>query len=321
MKAVFYALLFLLSLQTVAQQVPAKDENIPFLVTFGKNAATHWCDDDHSQVFFFTIPYDYDEPFYIRVFDPECGGENDEVNVKFNTLTRYSVYGGSECYSHPDAQNTEPLGNYKSGTVLTSKVFSNKTEYDNQWATLGPFNPKTGEKVEKFQAYVFKVICEGVKGDDGNLYKYFMSTSSDQNIEVEGGNAFTYEYTFRLHSDPNQISHVYPYIDDAVVSLEQSNFDWDDDGFIIIYSAITRNDDVKTSGDDDWQTSTYKVKEEERGTSLDIQFVKNNMGNVNNNNVVFTVRNQYGELLPFFTVPIGGIPIFAGKATHKGIKR
>ena len=30
----------------------------------------------------------------------------------------------------------------------------------------------------------------------------------------------------------------------------------------------------------------------------------------NNNNVVISVENQYGEYLEFFTVPIGGVPVF-----------
>lgn len=300
-----------------AQQVPALDENIPYLVTFGKGAETHWGDDDHSQVFFFSVPVDYEQPFYIRVFDPDCTGEVDEINGSFNTMTRFSVFGGNSCYSAEDARSTNPVGNYKSGNLLGTKTFGQKDTYDNDWYTFGPFNPSEGEYIKKFDARIFKVICEGVKGDDGNLYKYFMSTSPDKNTEIEGGNAFTYEYTFRLHSDHRQVSHVYPYIDDKVISLEQSNFDWDNDGYIMIVSVVSMNQDVITSGDDTWGHSTYKVKDEERGKSLDIRFVKNNQGNVNNNNVVFTVRNQYGELLPFFTVPIGGIPQFKGRATSR----
>ena len=308
---ILFAFFYLVNVK--AQSVPAADENIPYLVTFGKNAASQWGDDDHSQVFFFSCPKDFKDPVYFRVFDPDCTGEVDEVSAKFNTLTRFSVYGGDKCYSHPDAQGTDPEGNYKSGNLLASKVFGQKTDYDGKWYTFGPFNPTEGEYIDKFGAHVFKLICEGVIGDDGNLYQYFMSTDKDNNIEVEGGNAFTYEYTFRLHADPRQISHVYPYIDDKVISLEQSNFDWDNDGYILIVSAVSWNEDVVTSGDDQWGNSTYKVKEEERGKSLDIRFVKNNQQKVNNNNVVFSVRNQYGELLPFFTVPIGGVPKYKGK--------
>lgn len=35
-----------------AQPVPASDENIPYLMTFGSKAETSWGDDDFSQTFF-----------------------------------------------------------------------------------------------------------------------------------------------------------------------------------------------------------------------------------------------------------------------------
>ena len=58
-----------------AQEVPGPDENIPFLMTFGKEGGvTSWGDDDFSQTFFFALPKDYKDPFYIRVYDPEIGG-------------------------------------------------------------------------------------------------------------------------------------------------------------------------------------------------------------------------------------------------------
>ena len=62
------------------------------------------------------------------------------------------------------------------------------------------------------------------------------------------------------------------------------------------------------------------VKTSEKGSSLDIQFQKRTERSINNNNVVFNVTNQYGEAMPFFTVPIGGIPKYKGKVlvTPKG---
>ena len=70
----------------MAQPVPAEDENIPHLVTFGNKAATSWGDDDFCQIFFFLIPEDFDDPVYIRIFDPDCGGKVDEININYNTI-------------------------------------------------------------------------------------------------------------------------------------------------------------------------------------------------------------------------------------------
>ena len=321
MKNVLLIIAFLYFSNCIAQPVPAADENIPFLVTFGKDAGTKWGDDDYCQIFFFKIKKEYKQPIFIRVFDPECGGQNDELNAEFNTMTKFSVYGGTGCITNTDAIGTDPKGSYNSGNMLATKSFGSKGDYDNGWYTFGPYNPSEGEYSEKYGGYVFKVICEGMKGDDGNLYRYYMSTSADKNIAVEGGNAFTFEYTFRLHKEAYQTSHIYPYIDDKVISVEQRNFDWDGDGYIKVCSVATLGDEVAMSGDNNWSTSVYKIKDKERGKSLDIQFTKNNKQSVNNNNVVFSIRNQYGELLPFYVVPIGGVPKFEGKITATGIKK
>lgn len=301
-----------------AQPVPAEEENIPFLVTFGSQSVTSWGDDDFSQTFFFVIPEDNMTPIYIRVYDPDSGGENDEQKGDWNTHMRFSVYGGKECITHPDATGTNPEGNYKSGNLLASKVFGETDKYDQNWYTFGPFNPTEGELVSKYGGYVFKVICDGIAGDDGNLYRYFLSSESDQNEAIEGGNAFTYEYTFRLHDNPAQVSHIYPFIDDKVISIKQSNFDWDNDGVIKIVSKAKPGLEIQTSGDDEWQHSEHKIIEREHNSSLDIQFIKSK-NTIKNNNVVIAVRNQYGEFLPFYTVPIGGIPKY--QPTIQAVKK
>jgi hypothetical protein len=294
--------------KAMAQPVPAEEENIPYLVTFGKDADTKWGDDDYCQTFFFTIPKDFKDPIYLRVFDPDCGGMNDEKKGDFSSMFKYSVYGGQGCITTDDARGVDPAGNFRSGNMLGTKAFGVDVKYDNNWYTFGPFNPAEGELAPNYGGYVFKLICQGIKGDDGNLYRYYMSTKPDRNIPVEEGNAFTFEYTFRLHTDASQTSHVYPYIDDKVISIMQYNFDWDDEGYIKLVSVATVGEFLKTSKEDAWASSRYIAKESERGKSLDIQFRKDSSRQVNNNNVVFYIRNQYGEQLPFFTIPIGGIP-------------
>ncbi|MDC3338065.1 hypothetical protein OAW23_09345 [Flavobacteriales bacterium] len=300
-----------------SQAVPAKEENIPYLVTFGNKAKSSYGDDDYAQVFFFSIPKNHKKPIYLRVYDPDIGGEIDEKAKDFNTKSRFSVYGGKGCITDKEARQTSTLGNFKSGNLLYTKTFGPDLQYDKQWVTFGPFNPSEGEYSADYFGYVFKLVCEGVSGDDGNLYKYFLSSSKDKNVPVEGGNAFTFEYTFRLHDDPKQVSHIYPYIDDKVISIKQSNFDWDSDGGIKIFSVAQWSFPLQVSENDQWVTSQYQIKKQEKGKSLDIRFSKNAAKKVRNNNVVFYVTNQYGEFLPFYTVPIGGIPKFKGSASFR----
>ncbi len=301
-------LILIIITSSIAQPVPAEDENIPYLMTFGKLAETSWGDDDFSQTFFFVIPEEHKIPIFIRVYDPDVGGKIDEINGVFDTRVTYSVYGGNECYTNKDAQSTDPIGNYKSGNLLATKSFGVNPRYDDNWYTFGPFNPTEGEYVKKFGGYIFKIIAEGVSGDDGNMYRYFLSTSQNSNNRIEGANAFAYEYSFRMHNDPNEVSHIYPYVDDKTISVEEKNFDWDSDGMIRVVSVARKGLICKISGDDKWGSYKFKILDEEMNSSLDFQFIKKRYPQVKNNNVVISVKNQYGDLLPFYVVPIGGVP-------------
>jgi hypothetical protein len=304
-----------------AQPVPAGDENIPYLMTFGPKAGTSWGDDDFSQAFFFLIPKGFSQSVYIRVYDPDISGSTDELDGVFDTKMTYSVYGGKDCYSDKDAKETSPRGNYKSGNLLASKTFGNQVEYDNKWYTFGPFNPSEGEFVQQFDGYVFKVICDGVSGDDGNLYRYFLSTKMDENKAIEGANAFAYEYSFRMWDNTAEVSHIYPFVDDRTISVKLSNFDWDSDGLIRCVSVARKGQLCPVSGEDVWTEKEFTIFDEEKNTSLDIQFIKRKTPPVKNNNVVVNVRNQYGELLPFYVIPIGGVPKYkAGIDVKRPVK-
>ncbi len=306
--SLFIIIFLFIGSELFSQLVPSEVENIPFLVTFGPECPTSWGDDDFSQTFFFLIPKDFNGLVYLRVFDPDVGGEIDEINGFWNTTTNFSVYGGKGAWSDPDAQEVNPRGNYRSGNLLSSRTFGAESQFDQNWFTFGPFNPAEGEFSEQFNGRIFKVIAEGMTGDDGNLFRYFLSTNPTHNIPIEGSNIFSYEYTFRMHDDPLQVSHIYPYLDDKVISLQLSLFEWDNDGIVRIISPEKLRSPEAVSGDDEWKIIEIPLDSSERNTSIDIQFHKSRTTTVRNNNVVVNLRNQYGELLPFFVIPIGGVP-------------
>jgi len=312
MKTLFYLTnLFLFaffSLSVKAQPVPAIDENIPALITFGKDADTSWGDDDFIQIIFFSVPESQQSAIYIRVFDPDIGGEFDEQKGAWDTRMTYSVFGGKGACSHEDARKIKRDGNYKSGTMLASRTFREDPRWDMQWYTFGPFNPSEGELLPDYGGYVFKFVVEGVAGDDGNMYTLFLSTDANQNRPVEGAFAFYYKYKFRLHDNVNEVSHIYPYIDDKVISIKQSNFDWDNDGIIRIISPSKNGEKMAVSGDNVWASSVHQIGKDDINSSLDIQMIKDKTKKIRNNNVVIYLENQYGELMPFYSIPIGGIP-------------
>ncbi len=311
-KQIYIFILLTISALGLAQPVPNVEENIPYLMTFGPRAETSWGDDDFSQAFFFLIPEEYDQPFFIRVFDPDTGGAIDEIAGEFDTRCVYEVFGGENVWTEDDAKETSPVGNYKSGTLLASRAFAANPRYDNGWFTFGPFNPAQGEYVEMYKGRVFKIICEGVSGDDGNMYRYYLSTNADENRTIEGSNAFAYEYSFRMHNDYEEVSHIYPFVEEGTISVKISNFDWDYDGNIVVISVARQGREVRVSGEDVWGNDELRVLEEEIGTSFDFRFVKARPL-VRNNNVVVNVRNQYGDAMPFYTIPLGGVPKYRGE--------
>ena len=145
----------------MAQSVPAEDENIEYLVTFSASSDKSWGDDDFTQIFFFNIPKSPTTPFYLRVFDPDTGGEADEQKGDFNTIVRFSVYGGKGAWSDKDAKGTDPTGNFESGNLIDSKSFDNNPRYDQEWYSFGPFNPLEGEYAEELGGICFQDNCEG----------------------------------------------------------------------------------------------------------------------------------------------------------------
>ena len=317
-KQLYIFILLTISVLGVSQPVPNVEENIPYLMTFGLRAETSWGDDDFSQAFFFLVPEEYDQPFFIRVFDPDTGGEVDEIAGVFDTRCVYEVFGGEGVWTEPDARETTPRGSYKSGTLLASRAFAQNPRYDGGWYTFGPFNPAQGEYVEDYKGRIFKIICEGVAGDDGNMYRYYLSTNADDNRPIEGANAFAYEYSFRMHNDNEEVAHIYPYVENGTISVKIFNFDWDFDGNIVVISVERQGQALTVSGEDHWTENELTVQEEEIGTSYDFRFVKSK-DLVRNNNVVVNVRNQRNETLPFYTIPIGGVPKYRGEVEFEPI--
>jgi hypothetical protein len=311
MKKLLHIVFLFISVNALfAQLVPSKVENIAYLVTFGKEAAPKWGDDDHVQTNFFSIPNSYTGPIYIKIYDADCGGKEDQMNGTFNTKIKYSVYGGKGSYSNKDARNINPIGNFKSGNLLATKTFGVDTEADGNWVSFGPFDPKDGEYDEDLKATVFKIITEGLNGDDGNLYRYFLSTSETQNISVPGGNAFYYELTYRLTNDPGSKAHFYPFVDKYTIAVKQYNFDFDNDGYIRMNSIAKKLQACNISNDGKWSYSIAKIVEEEKNTSIDIEFIKKSN---KPNDMTFYLLNQYDEAVPFFSSPIGGLPKYKYK--------
>ena len=94
LKRTFVGVFILMLAQAQGQDIPSQLENVKMITTFGNDAPPAWVDDDHIQIYFVVVPKAWTAPVYLRVFDPEVGGENDLAKGVIDTKFKYSVIGG-----------------------------------------------------------------------------------------------------------------------------------------------------------------------------------------------------------------------------------
>jgi len=295
-----------------AQAAPNPVEKIENLVTFGMQAPASSGDDNHTQTFFFLIPDTERRPVYIRIFDPDCGGELDARVGVFDTRTEFSLYGGPGTHSAPGATDPRPglpAPAEPGGRLMQRQVFGVDPRYDGGFYNFGPLNPLEGELVEQFGGRVFKVVVRGLSGNDGNLYRFFLSSSPGLSVPLPGGNIFTYKYCFRVPAGPPSgrpvTLHLYPFANERVLSIKQSNFDLDQTVRLTVFSIAKNGHAATASGNGTWASSILPIVASEHGRSLDIRLVSRSPIF---NDVAFYVTDQYDKALPFFAIPLGGIP-------------
>ena len=306
-----YTVLILLLVQPVfSQVVPVKNNHADFLIVFGPDSRTGAGDDDHSQVVFFQVPTSYDKPVYFRVFDPEIGGVFDVMNGEADSEATYSVYGGKGAFSNPEARSTNPAGNYKSGELLGTKTFLSDDEYDGKWFSIGPFSPTEGEVDEAEEFYTFKVIIEGTKGNEGNAYKLYMSGDWVGNFQIEGSRSFAYEYSLRRNDKVDGLTSIYPLVPENTASITVKNYDFNEDGFLQLYSLVRNGHFVDISGDRSWAKTTFELNTKYEYNFLHLRTVKKKSGA---NDVVISVVDQDGMALPLYTRPFDEVPKYLYK--------
>ena len=123
-----------------AQAVPNAGERVERLIIFGTQSDKNW-GDDFSQTFFFLVPAAQHDPVYIRVWDPGCGGKNDDLKGPANTITSFSLYDGPGTFIGPQARDPRPTNPVPTGRRLKSQDFGNEVQHNGKQYTFGPFNP------------------------------------------------------------------------------------------------------------------------------------------------------------------------------------
>ena len=197
MKILLTGILFLMGFEAVFSQVQeAGDQVVDLLSTYGNMTVMENTSDASTRTLFFALPMQSSGSFYVRVFDPDCGGEYDRSNGLWETNTEFEVFGGTGCICIPGSVGGEAKSSGASGTLLDEKIFAYEPGIDGTWVTFGPFAVEQGEKLEGYDARFFKLLVVGTCGNDSNQFAVYLSSSDIQNKAVNGAAMYNNVYAF-----------------------------------------------------------------------------------------------------------------------------
>lgn len=178
------------------------------LVVYGALAPTREGDVDHREVVFFSLPKDFSDRVYVRVFDPEMRGEHDfRYGGGGNTETIFRVYGGDGAFSavplptpvadgsRPSKQTRDDVLAPQPGNILREAAFGTAPDTDGQWVSLGAVRARQGEVIGD-RAW-FRIEVLGAGGDDGNGFNLDVSLLRDTHRRPEGLEMLAYQPTLR----------------------------------------------------------------------------------------------------------------------------
>lgn len=283
-KLTILQLLFFIAMTSFSQEA--------YYVTFGKDCPSWWGDDDNNQVFFISVA-ENSQPFYLWIQDPDVGGKTDEINKIWDTKTHFALFGGEGAYTNKDAQSINPTTGLKSGKLIKEQTYGVDASTDNKWVKWGPYNATQGEKVGN--NYIFKLSVHGIEGDDGNLFKLFVSSSKSEKISLANHELFTHEVTFRFPYSGTQDVALNIAPAKKYSKLTFYNFDVDNAGGVSLFSPNNQKMSLEVSANDEWAKTTKTFEGSANSGYWNIFMSKKVAGN---NDAVFYTLYDDGTPVP-----------------------
>lgn len=260
----------LLSVSAGKAQESAVDR--PLSVVYGPKALAQEGDDDHREEILLSVPADTSDKLYVRVFDPDLGGDHDLVYGKPDTEARFQVYGRGDA-------------------PLMTRRFGADPATDGKWTTLGELDPADADVVGDRR--VFRLVADGTGGDDANLFTVTVSLRDHRNLEPAWLELLDERPTVRM-PDKRSLAELRFRVPAEAASLTIRNFDAAN-GEVTFVSAF-RSQPLAASGQGDWKGSTVQIDPEERGTVAAVLFAG---GDEVPNDATFTINDEAGKPVPF----------------------
>ncbi|MGH6902862.1 MAG: PKD domain-containing protein [Geminicoccaceae bacterium] len=265
-------------------------QEVPLSVTYGPRAATAEGDPDYREVIFLSVPDAVQERLFLRVFDPDGGGEHDHLyGAGADSETRFTLYGGEGAYT--EAAGAAPdEAQLATGTEIAARSFGVDPAQDGRWQTLMSFAPEQGEAVGGRR--IFRLQVEGAAGDDANLYDVTLSLRERRNLPPDGLEVFSFAPSLRV-PDEDLITELRFLVPEDAERLTIRNFDAANAD--VALATAFRSVPLAASGQDEWQDAEVALEAEERGALAAVVF---GGGAEMPNDVTFEIRDQDGRELP-----------------------
>lgn len=273
----------------------------PLLITYGADAPTREGDPTFNQVIYIEVPDGLRERFYVRVFDPDTGGDHDLLYGRADTSTRFAVFGGEGALTEPKgAGRSTSDAELSGGVLIAERSFEQSGQFDDAWVNIAFLRADQGEK--KGDRRVFRLVVEGENGNDGNLYDVALSLREGRQLDVEGARLFSYSPTVRV-PNRNTVTELRFVVPDAVSSLEVHNFDAAHGK--LSFTTAFRSQKLRPSGQDNWRQENVEVSGEEAGQVAAITLAG---GREIPNDATFYVAGPYGTPLALEIPPFNWLP-------------
>ena len=286
--------------QGFCYKIPTDESNIKYLYVFGADGkSTYGAMRDEPQVIFVKVPSSYKGNIQISIYDPETGGSIDEKSGRWNTTTKFSILGGEKAYtsileadeSHiiNDKEDVNPV-NYYEGGLLAAKTFGNEAQYDRAFYSFYPIDASKGEEVDGYR--YFKIVIEGMSGDDNNLFSL--------NISPNDSEAFSFSPAIRLTEARGAKIVLYPQIPSDAKKIIEYNYDLDPAGGTIELISPSRFFKIKGSDTGMWAKTEIEVSGQHMDKRWIYEITKDRQKQAN---MVATLLTDKGRLIPIYFTP------------------
>ncbi len=268
-------------------KIPPKDSNIKYLYVFGKDGKKGYGTTGKPQVIFLKVPDSYTGNVEVSIYDPDVGGALDEKSGKWNTKTRFSIFGGKKAYSSLSNLSETEAPDFHQGVLLDEKTFGDDKDYDKRYYHFSPINASKGEEIGGFR--YFKILAEGLEGDDNNVFSLDISPDSAE--------AFSYELSLRLSEIRGQKMALYPAVPAGISKIIEHNYDLDPTGGWIELISASKSYKVKGSGTGAWADTEVDVSPSDTGRRWVYEITKDRQPHAN---MAMYISTGGGRLVPVF---------------------